>query len=45
MGDFEICISIPLIGFADQLLVTFKHVILKRFSSDLVFACDNSLLN
>ena len=30
-------------GFADQLLVTFEHVMLKPFSSDLIFACDNSL--
>lgn len=32
-----------LMGFPDQSLVTFEHVTIKRFSSDLVFACDSSL--
>ena len=34
---------VSLMGFADQLLVTFEHVMLKPFSSDLIFACDNLL--
>ena len=32
-----------LMGFPEQLLVTFEYVTLKRFLPDLVFACDNSL--
>ena len=32
-----------LISFADQLLVAFEYVTLKRFSPDLVSAYDNSL--
>ena len=30
-------------GFADQLLVAFEYVTLKRFTPDLVSACDDSL--
>ena len=29
--------------FANQLLAAFEYITLKRFTPDLVFACDNSL--